>query len=109
MEPPLKNNWVRERNSALLWGAAIPSMIAIAAVLTQGLGALLLAVFPLQVFRIAKYRQNCGDSRFECLPVRHILHSRKIPEALGVLRFAYHRILWQAKHAHRIQISGQIF
>lgn len=88
-QPP-ERHWVRESQSARLWGAAIPVAVASLAVAMSPWALLLLLVYPLQVLRIY-------------LRVRHTLPTAgwyatllvvgKLPEALGQISFLLNRLL----------------
>jgi GT2 family glycosyltransferase len=50
---PPERHWVRESRRALLWGAALPALIAIAALVAGPAALLLLLAYPAQVIRLA--------------------------------------------------------
>lgn len=81
-----ERHWVRESRSAWIWGLVIP-LIAIAAVAGWGLwGLLLLAIYPLQIVRLAlrgeKSRRNWRRAGFLVLG--------KFAEMFGQLKFLAH-------------------
>jgi glycosyltransferase involved in cell wall biosynthesis len=50
---PPERHWVRESRRSLLWGAALPALIAIAALVAGPAALLLLLAYPAQVIRLA--------------------------------------------------------
>lgn len=86
---------VRESRSALVWGIAIPMSILTAVVLWGSWGLLLLAIYPLQIVRLClrgkrSPRENCVRALFIMLG--------KFPEAVGQIKFRYHRIVGEKAH-----------
>ncbi len=87
--PPYRH-YVREYRSALLWGLGVP-LATLALIACAGAwGALLLALYPLQVVRLAlRGGRSPRANWFRGL----FLVIGKFPEALGVLRFHARRAL----------------
>lgn len=83
-----ERHWVRESRSAWLWGLGIPLAAIALATGWSAWGWALLAVYPLQIARIALRERHCIQSNW-----RHagFLVLGKFPEMLGQLRFAAHR------------------
>ncbi len=87
---PPERHYVREYRSALLWGLGIP--LATLAVMSciGSWGALLLALYPLQIVRLAwRGRRSRWANWLRGL----FLVIGKFPETLGVLHFHVHRAL----------------
>ena len=80
---PPERHWVAETRRALIWGAAIPALILLLALLVSPWALLLLAIYPLQVLRLAS-RKSLAWAFFTTLG--------KLPEALGALQFYRNRL-----------------
>ena len=80
---PPERHWVAETRRALIWSVAIPLVILILAALTDPWAFLLLAVYPLQVLRIAR-RKSLAWAFFTTLG--------KLPEAIGALSYYRNRL-----------------
>jgi len=84
-----ERHWVRESRSAWAWGAVIP-LVTLAAVWGWGAwGFALLAIYPLQVVRLAwrggrSARENWWRAAFLVLG--------KFPEVIGQMKFQYRRL-----------------
>ncbi len=87
---PPERHWVRESRSAWIWGGIIP---LITLVVVSGWGAwgfMLLAIFPLQVLRLAL----CGErTNRENWWRAFFLVLAKFPEVLGNMCFLYNRLV----------------
>lgn len=79
---PPERHWVAETRRALLWGAVLP-VLALAGALVTPWALLLLAVYPLQVLRLAR-RHGWERAFFMTLA--------KLPEAQGVLQYWLNRL-----------------
>ncbi|KIN61606.1 Glycosyl transferase, family 2 [Sulfitobacter noctilucae] len=79
---PPERHWVGETRRALIWGAALPLVILVGALFASP-WALLILVYPLQLFRLAR-RGGLHWAAFTMLG--------KLPEALGVLRYYAKRL-----------------
>ena len=85
-----ERHYVREYRSALLWGLGIPLATVALVVGLGSAGAALLALYPLQVRRLAlRGRRSARENWLRGL----FLVIGKFPEALGVLRFHVRRTL----------------
>ncbi len=89
---PPERHYLREYRSALAWGLGVPLATVALAVFLGPSGALLLALYPLQVVRLAlrgkrSPRENWLRGFF--------LVIGKFPEMLGILRFQMRRALGQ--------------
>lgn len=86
---PPERHRVRESRSSWFWGLGLPAIALGTAALAGGWGLALLAIYPLQVVRLALAGERTpGDNwRRACFLVLG-----KFPEALGQLKFLAHRI-----------------
>lgn len=87
---PPERHWVRESVSAWVWGAGIPVVTVFAASWLGWGGLCLLAVYPLQVIRLAlrgKYSRRLNWRRAMFLVLG------KFPEMLGQVEFLYRRLM----------------
>ncbi len=87
---PPERHWVREARSAWFWGLGVPVLSVACALLSWPGGLLALAIYPLQVVRLAARgergaRENWWQAGFLVLG--------KFPEMLGQLKFLMHRRL----------------
>jgi GT2 family glycosyltransferase len=95
---PPERHWVRESRSAWVWGVAIPLAIVLGAVLVTPAALLLLAIYPLQMWRLSRYLQDPPDvKRLRAI----FLVLAKFPEAAGQLKFLAHR--WSGGPARLIE------
>jgi GT2 family glycosyltransferase len=83
---PPERHWVREARSAVVWGAAIPFLIFIFAVLISPWFLVLLLVYPIQVLRLYAHTQGLGPVHTR-LWRAFFLVLAKFPEAQGQLQF----------------------
>lgn len=79
---PPERHWVAQRRRALIWGAILPTGIALAALFWWP-AALVALVYPAQVIRLAR---RSGDWQWACFTVLG-----KFAEAEGALRYYLHR------------------
>ena len=80
---PPERHWVRESRSAWLWGAAIPSSLALLAIATGPAAAWGLMIYPLQVVRLALRFEGTRRERW----TRALfLVVGKFPEAIGQVK-----------------------
>lgn len=81
---PPERHWVREYRSVCLWGGALPAAIVATAVFGSPLALLGLAIYPLQILRLASRSvETAGRVRW-LRPLFLVLG--KFPEFVGVLR-----------------------
>ncbi len=82
-----ERHWVRESRSAWFWGMGVP-LLAVAAVLWWGAwGLLLLAIYPLQIIRLALRGKQTHYSNWQRAG---FLVLGKFPEMFGQLKFLLH-------------------
>ena len=92
---PPERHWVRESRRALIWGAALPMVIVIAA-LAVGPAALMLAlVYPAQVIRLALRERGPLAERFARAT---FLVLGKFAESVGHFKFALRRLRGGPEH-----------
>ena len=84
---------LRERNSTLFWGLALPVAIALTTVPTHGLSLLALGAYGLLGLRVWAGRRREGDSRAEAWLYTKFLLIAKFANAVGLLRFFFNRIV----------------
>src|SRR5262249_26113870 len=85
-----ERHWVWESRRALLWGAALPGLCAVASVTFFPAGLASWLIYPIQVLR--QTARNRGPLRDRLvLSVFQLL--ARFPEAVGVLRFLRDRLL----------------
>ena len=89
---------LRERRSVLIWGMAMPPLIAAGALLAPWIGAALGALYGVLALRIWRYRRRRGNSGREAALYSAFTVLGKLPEALGLLRF------WRNQLAGRYEI-----
>lgn len=73
--------------SALVWGAAVPVLIACAGALSGGWALLLLAVYPVQVLRVYRVQRQQQRSRLDAAAYATNCIVAKFAHVLGVARF----------------------
>ena len=79
--------WVRDTHRALVFGMLLPALVPVFALPTLGMSSLLLGVYPLRAFRIAK------DAKRRGLPAKHAgvwaVHcvGASFPQAVGILSY----------------------
>ena len=78
-----ERHWVAETRRAVLWGLSIP-VAALGAGMVHPAGFLLLALWPLQMLRLALRWRDPAAAVFSVLG--------KVPEALGVLGYWLGRV-----------------
>lgn len=81
-------HWVRETRKAVIWGLVLPSMIVLAALILGPWGLVGLAIYPLQLVRLA-LREGGGKAAWERA---FFLVIGKFPEALGVVQYWWGRL-----------------
>lgn len=86
---PPERHWVAETRRALLWGAVLPVVILVLAVLAPALGALVALAYPAQVLRLAARR---GISEPLSWKVAFFTVLGKFPEALGAVSYRLNHI-----------------
>lgn len=80
---PPERHWVREMLSALLWGGGIPLLIALGVALAGPVAVWGLAVYPLQVIRLALRIEGSRKARWSRA---FFLVAGKLPELVGVIK-----------------------
>lgn len=89
---PPERHWVRETRRALLWGALGPVAVAAAALSLGWKGFALALIYPAQCLRLTLTKPRHEHARW----IRALfLVLGKFPEAIGVLRFHWHRLSQQ--------------
>jgi GT2 family glycosyltransferase len=92
---PPERHYVAEERRALIWGAALP--VAILAIgLAWPPGFLLLALYPLQMLRLALRPQAAAREADAVWSRAFFLVACRFPEAAGVLLFRWHRLRGRA-------------
>jgi GT2 family glycosyltransferase len=80
---PPERHWVRESRSAWVWGAGLPLVVAVLALVVGAPAAWGLALYPLQVARLAWRFQGPARARWGRA---FFLVAGKFPEALGQMK-----------------------
>jgi len=86
-------HWVKENKSNWLWGLILPVIIFFAALLSNGLGFVLLLLYPLLVYKIVNSRQKMGYQGSWIYAFFCVLS--KFPQMLGQSQFHWQRITGQ--------------
>ncbi len=89
---------MRERNSALFWGLALPGVALAAALPTHGLSLLALGAYAVLAWRIWSSRRRLGDSPADAALYTKFVILAKFAHVVGLLRFFANRI------GHRYEI-----
>lgn len=84
---------VRERNSTVFWGIALPGVIVATALPSQGISLVMLGAYMLLGYRVWRYRRNQGDTRSEALLYTKFLLLAKFANGVGLLRFFVNRMV----------------
>lgn len=82
-----ERHWVRESRSARFWGLGIPLLVFAVVTWWSAWGLLLLAIYPLQIIRLAMRKQQTRNNWRRA----GFLVLGKFPEMLGQLKFLAHR------------------
>lgn len=85
---PPELHWVKESRRAWMWGIGIPMAVLMLVAIFGGAGWLLLLIYPAQVVRV---HLNAKNGQQGVLWMSIFLVVGKFPEALGQLKFLYHR------------------
>ncbi len=88
--PPVRH-YVAEERRALIWGAVLPIAILVLG-LVHPIGFLLLALYPLQMLRLALRPQPAAREADAAWSRAFFLVAGRFPEAAGVLLFRWHRL-----------------
>ena len=88
---PPERHYVAEARRALIWGLAIPLAILILGILDPW-AFLLVAVYPLQMLRLALRPQPAAREADAVWSRAFFLVAGRFPEAAGVLLFCWHRL-----------------
>jgi GT2 family glycosyltransferase len=83
---------VRERNSTLFWGIALPGAIAVTALPSHGISLFALSAYLFLGYRVWRNRRNQGDSQSDALLYTRFLLLAKFANATGLLRFFVNRM-----------------
>jgi GT2 family glycosyltransferase len=83
---------VAQRNSTLFWAVALPLAVALLAIPTRGASLLLLLGYPLLAARIWLRRRASGDTASEAALYATFTLLGKLPNAVGLLRFASNKL-----------------
>ncbi len=81
-----ERHWVRESRSAWFWGMGIPLLVFAVVTWWSAWGLLLLAIYPLQIIRLAMRKQQTRSNWRRA----GFLVLGKFPEMLGQLKFLAH-------------------
>jgi len=87
---PPERHYVAEQRRALIWGAVLPLSIVVLG-LIHPIAWLLLAVYPLQVLRLALRPQPAAVEADAAWSRAFFLVAGRFPEAAGVLLFHWHK------------------
>jgi GT2 family glycosyltransferase len=85
--------WARETRSNWIWGLLVPLVAVLAAYWTYGLSLLLLLAYPLLAYRIARYRQRCGDTPADARMYAAFCVLGKFAQVAGQVRYHRNRLL----------------
>jgi len=83
-------HWVRQTISSLVWGLGLPLIVVVLILLSKYWGLLILALYPIQIFRI--YKKGTRSSRVNWIHAIFLVFS-KFPEMIGIMRFVRHKLL----------------
>lgn len=78
---------VRERNSTLFWGIALPLVVLLMALPTRGGSLYLLAAYLMLGFRVWRYRTSLGDGSRDAFVYATFIVIGKIANAVGLVKF----------------------
>jgi glycosyltransferase involved in cell wall biosynthesis len=83
---------VRERNSTLFWGAALPILILLGWIPTQGYSFILLSAYFLLAYRVIKFRLLQGDNLSDAWLYAKYLLLSKFANAIGLVKFYLNKL-----------------
>ncbi|MEQ1546244.1 glycosyltransferase family A protein [Methyloglobulus sp.] len=83
---------VRERNSTLFWGAALPTLILLGWIPTQGYSFILLSAYFLLAYRVIKFRSLQGDNFSDAWLYAKYLLLSKFANAIGLVKFYLNKL-----------------
>jgi GT2 family glycosyltransferase len=92
---PPERHYVAEARRALIWGGALPLAILLLG-LVHPIGFLLLALYPLQMLRLALRPQPAAREANAVWSRAFFLVAGRFPEAAGVLLFRWHKLRGRA-------------
>ena len=90
---PPERHWVKETRSIRRLGIYLPLIVLVAAWPTKGFSLLLLAIYPVMVYRIYRYAKRTGRSAKDALLFSLACIGAKFPQAQGALRFYWGKLL----------------
>ena len=98
--------WRRETRSSWFWGLVLPFVIAVLAPFTWGLSLILLAAYPVLVWRIYRHRRRRrGDDPSSARLYAVYCMLSKFPQALGQCRYWWNRVA--GRRERLIEYKGQ--
>jgi len=84
--------WAKDKQRALLWGMYLPALVPTLAVPTLGLSSLLLGVYPLRAFRIARQAQRRGlGAKYAAYWALHCVGA-SFPQAAGIVSYHWQKL-----------------
>jgi glycosyltransferase involved in cell wall biosynthesis len=92
---PPERHWVKESRSIRLWGFMTPTLLLATAIPTHGLSLLLLAGYPLMVYRAYQFAWKSGQTKGEALLFGLACTLAKFPQAQGQMRFYWGKLFRQ--------------
>ncbi len=85
--------WQREMRSIWIWGAIVPLVILVIALLHPIISVGLSLLYPLQFIKICRYMRGRGYSLGDAATYSFFLVLAKFPNALGAIQFHKNRLL----------------
>lgn len=90
---PPERHWVKETRSIRRLGIYLPALILATAWPTKGVSLVLLAIYPLMMYRIYRYAKRIGRSPKDARLFSLACIGAKFPQAQGALRFYWGKLL----------------